>query len=236
MFTSGHLSEPTTPPEYYSSVNRVHSARLSTASLASPPGFPARPSRPGSQLASPQATFSRPVTSHVHSTSIPSRSVPASRRGSDEDDEETSFSFADINHRAAAKYVQFSILQLLFPAQIAFSHLTIPPDFDNSGLQCEQLIVIRSLTIHLSLFTLLMKHLYNHSSHCPFHSFSIYTSSFTQVLNYRIIVLSHHLCWSLILLCTLSCFIHFTISYIISFHHILHSFKSTISTFCSNVG
>ncbi|KAG9964529.1 ARM repeat-containing protein, partial [Aureobasidium melanogenum] len=102
MFTSGHLSEPTTPPEYYSSVNRVHSARLSTASLASPPGFPTRPSRPGSQLASPQTTFSRPVTSHVHSTSIPSRSVPASRRGSDEDDEDTSFSFADMNHRAAA--------------------------------------------------------------------------------------------------------------------------------------
>lgn len=123
MFTSGHLSEPTTPPEYYSSVNRVHSARLSTASLASPPGFPTRPSRPGSQLASPQTTFSRPVTSHVHSTSIPSRSVPASRRGSDEDDEDTSFSFADMNHRAAAKYVQCFYF-LLSHAPIAFSHLT----------------------------------------------------------------------------------------------------------------
>jgi hypothetical protein len=104
MFTAGHLSEPTTPPEYYSSVNRVHSARLSTASLASPPGFPTRPSRSGSQLASPQATFTRPVTSHVHSTSIPSRSVPASRRGSDEDEEDNTYSFADINRRAA-KYV-----------------------------------------------------------------------------------------------------------------------------------
>ncbi|CAD0113019.1 unnamed protein product, partial [Aureobasidium uvarum] len=102
MFTAGHLSEPTTPPEYYSSVNRAHSARLSTASLASPPGFPARPNRSGSQLASPQTTFSRPVTSHVHSASIPSRSVPASRRGSDEDEEDTSLSLADINHRAAA--------------------------------------------------------------------------------------------------------------------------------------
>jgi len=118
MFTAGHLSEPTTPPEHYSSVSRVHSARLSTASLASPPGFPTRPSRSGSQLTSPHAAISRPVTSHAHSTSIPSRSVPASRRGSDEDEEENAYSFADINHRAAAKYVQTS---LLF---IPLSHLT----------------------------------------------------------------------------------------------------------------
>ncbi|CAD0011954.1 unnamed protein product, partial [Aureobasidium pullulans] len=102
MFTTGHLSEPTTPPDYYSSVNRVHSARLSTASIASPPGFPTRPSRSGSQLTSPHAAFSRPVTSHTHTSSIPSRSVPASRRGSDEDEEENAYSFADINHRAAA--------------------------------------------------------------------------------------------------------------------------------------
>ncbi|THZ29822.1 ARM repeat-containing protein [Aureobasidium pullulans] len=102
MFTTGHLSEPTTPPDYYSSVNRVHSARLSTASMASPPGFPTRPSRSGSQLTSPHAAFSRPVTSHTHTSSIPSRSVPASRRGSDEDEEENTYSFADINHRAAA--------------------------------------------------------------------------------------------------------------------------------------
>ncbi|THY35428.1 ARM repeat-containing protein [Aureobasidium pullulans] len=102
MFTTGHLSEPTTPPDYYSSVNRVHSARLSAASMASPPGFPTRPSRSGSQLTSPHAAFSRPVTSHTHTSSIPSRSVPASRRGSDEDEEENAYSFADINHRAAA--------------------------------------------------------------------------------------------------------------------------------------
>jgi hypothetical protein len=124
MFTAGHLSEPTTPPEYYSSVNRVHSARLSTASLASPPGFPTRPSHPGSQLASPQATFSRPVTSHVHSTSIPSRSVPASRRGSDEDEEDNTYSFADINRRAAAKYVHSPIHLLLSQSPDAHSHLT----------------------------------------------------------------------------------------------------------------
>lgn len=113
MFTAGHLSEPTTPPEYYSSVHRVHSARLSNASLASPPGFPTRPSRSGSQLTSPQATISRPVTSHVHSTSIPSNSVPVSRRGSDEDEEDNTYSFADNNHRAAAKYVHFRFIHLL---------------------------------------------------------------------------------------------------------------------------
>lgn len=145
MFTSGHLSEPTTPPEYYSSVNRVHSARLSTASMASPPGFPTRPSRSGSQLASPQTAFSRPITSHAHSTSIPSRSVPASRRGSDEDEEDTSSSFADINHRAAAKYVSYSffsycsILRLPFHTSLPLG--IVPSEALNSGLQYERSIV-----------------------------------------------------------------------------------------------
>lgn len=127
MFTTGHLSEPTTPPDYYSSVNRVHSARLSTASIASPPGFPTRPSRSGSQLTSPHAAFSRPVTSHTHTSSIPSRSVPASRRGSDEDEEENAYSFADINHRAAAKYVQISFLFISYCPKSCFH--TSPPSF-----------------------------------------------------------------------------------------------------------
>lgn len=116
MFTAGHLSEPTTPPEYYSSVGRVRSARLSNASVASPPGFPTRLSRPGSQLTSPQATFSHPTTSHAHSSSIPSRSVPASRRGSDEDEEENLHTVADIGPRTAAKYV------LLFPIHLIASN------------------------------------------------------------------------------------------------------------------
>jgi hypothetical protein len=144
MFTAGHLSEPTTPPEYYSSVNRVHSARLSTASIASPPGFPTHPSRSGSQLASPQATFSRPVTSHVHSTSIPSRSVPASRRGSDEDEEDNTYSFADINRRAA-KYVQLSYSSAIVEASASVPtphcRLTIPQGAINSWLQSKRSIV-----------------------------------------------------------------------------------------------
>jgi len=143
MFTAGHLSEPTTPPEYYSSVNRVNSARLSTASMASPPGFPTRPSRSGSQLASPQATFSRPITSHVHSTSIPSRSVPASRRGSDEDEEDSTYSFADINRRAA-KYVLCSYSAIV-PKLRSRLHTSLPYDHPlgtiNSWLQYEWLIV-----------------------------------------------------------------------------------------------
>jgi hypothetical protein len=108
MFTAGHMSEPTTPPEHYNSLHRVQSARMANAGLASPPGFPSRPSRSGSLLTSPQATFSRPVTSHVHTASIPSKSVPASRHGSDGEEDEAeeqdnAHAFTDINHRTAAK-------------------------------------------------------------------------------------------------------------------------------------
>ena len=105
MFTSGHQSEPTTPPEYYSSVHRPN--RYSSTSLTSPPGVHPRSSHSGSQLTSPQLTspaaiFARPLTSHAAS-SIPSQSVPASRRGSDEEEEDYTYGFADGNHRAAAK-------------------------------------------------------------------------------------------------------------------------------------
>lgn len=102
MFTSGHQSEPTTPPELYSSVRRPN--HFSSSSLTSPPGFLARPNRSGSQLTSPPSAFVRPFTSHASST-IPSKSVPASRRGSDEEEEDYAYGFADMNHRAAAKYV-----------------------------------------------------------------------------------------------------------------------------------
>ncbi|KAL1306571.1 hypothetical protein AAFC00_005256 [Neodothiora populina] len=101
LFTSGHQSEPTTPPDYYSSLSRPSSNRFSSASLASPPGIHTRPAHSVSQFTSPQAAFVRPFTSHASST-IPSQSVPASRRGSDEEEEDYAYGFADLNHRSAA--------------------------------------------------------------------------------------------------------------------------------------
>ena len=102
MFTAGHQSEPNTPPEYYTSLNRVNTARFSNASLASPPGFPTRLSRPASQLTSPQTNLARPYTSQPPSAA-PSKSVPASRRGSDEEEEDYAYGFTDAGHRSAAK-------------------------------------------------------------------------------------------------------------------------------------
>jgi len=103
MFTTGHQSEPNTPPEYYSSVNNYTARpnRFSASSLTSPPGLQARPHRT-SQLSSPPVTYTRPFTSHATST-MPSKSVPASRRGSDEEEEEHNYGFADTDHRKAAK-------------------------------------------------------------------------------------------------------------------------------------
>src|SRR4051812_40826805 len=56
--TTGHLSEPTTPPEYRNSNSGFPSVfsrpnRYSTSSLTSPHGLYNRPGRSGSQLTSP---------------------------------------------------------------------------------------------------------------------------------------------------------------------------------------
>src|ERR1051326_7870806 len=105
---SGHQSEPTTPPEYrengYSNNNSNNNTiyprtnRFSSASLASPPGLASnRQSRSCSQITSPPQATSQSV-SH-----IPSKSVPGSRRNSDE--EEDSYDFEDLkttNHRSSA--------------------------------------------------------------------------------------------------------------------------------------
>lgn len=86
----GHQSEPTTPPEYrdtnpgfptmFSRPNRY-----SMSSLVSPPGIFNRPGRSGSHLTSPQSSIMPP---RYHDDSLPYRSVPATRRNSDEDEKE----------------------------------------------------------------------------------------------------------------------------------------------------
>ena len=83
--SAGHQSEPTTPPEYrdhvYPSVfSRTN--RYSTSSLTSPPGLNNRTSRSGSQLTSPPSELAQTLHNHINSDTLPSKSVPSSRRGS----------------------------------------------------------------------------------------------------------------------------------------------------------
>ena len=87
---AGYQSEPTTPPEYRDSGTGFPSMlsrpnRFSTSSITSPPGLLNRNGRSGSQLTSPHADYG-----HGHAASaahmMPSKSVPGSRRNSDEDE------------------------------------------------------------------------------------------------------------------------------------------------------
>ena len=84
---AGHQSEPTTPPEYRdhsfsSAFSRTN--RYSSSSITSPPGLNTRSSRSGSQLTSPPSEIAQTLHSHVNSESLPSKSVPSSRRGSND--------------------------------------------------------------------------------------------------------------------------------------------------------
>ena len=81
---AGHQSEPTTPPEYRDQFPSVFSRnnRYSMSSLASPPGLNNRSSRSGSQLTSPPSEIAQTLHNHINSDTLPSKSVPGSRRGS----------------------------------------------------------------------------------------------------------------------------------------------------------
>lgn len=86
---AGYQSEPTTPPEYRDSGTGFPSTfsrpnRFSLSSLTSPPGLANRASRSGSQLISPPAAERNYNSSS--SGMMPSKSVPGSRRNSDEDE------------------------------------------------------------------------------------------------------------------------------------------------------
>ena len=80
-----YQSEPTTPPEYrdqvYPSVFSSRSNRYSSSSLASPPGLGGRSHRSGSQLTSPP---SESANNKSNADAMPSKSVPGSRRGSND--------------------------------------------------------------------------------------------------------------------------------------------------------
>lgn len=85
--SAGHQSEPTTPPEYrdqiYPSVfSRTN--RYSSSSLTSPPGLNNRSSRSGSVLTSPPSEIAQTLHNHISNDTLPSKSVPGSRRGSND--------------------------------------------------------------------------------------------------------------------------------------------------------
>lgn len=86
-YNAGHQSEPTTPPDYrehaFPSVF-ARSNRYSSSSITSPPGLNTRSSRSGSQLTSPPSELAQTLHKSVNSDMLPSKSVPGSRRGSND--------------------------------------------------------------------------------------------------------------------------------------------------------
>lgn len=85
---NGPVSEPTTPPDYSEDVfsNRFsRSNRISAPGIMSPPGLTKRLSQSSSKVTSPPSTRHSNqglYSNHRHST----KSMPGSRRGSDEDE------------------------------------------------------------------------------------------------------------------------------------------------------
>src|ERR1700761_3741851 len=100
---AGHQSEPTTPPAYRETASGLPAMssrpnRYSTSSLTSPPGLYNRNGRSGSQLASPQSGIMQ--SRYAFDDQIPSRSVPGSRRNSDEDEKEEAVRQDPTSHRS----------------------------------------------------------------------------------------------------------------------------------------
>ncbi|KAI1124096.1 ARM repeat-containing protein [Nemania abortiva] len=108
---TGHQSEPTTPPEYrdtnpgfptmFSRPNRY-----SMSSLVSPQGAFNRPGRSGSLLTSPQSGIMPP---RYHDDSLPYRSVPATRRNSDEDEKEEALRQDPTSHLSTTALNRYSM-------------------------------------------------------------------------------------------------------------------------------
>ena len=86
---NGAVSEPTTPPEYaesgFSRFSRT--SRLSMNSLASPPGLSKRVSQASSQITSPPGSRLSGIGSFASTQKPPAKSMPGSRRGSDEEED-----------------------------------------------------------------------------------------------------------------------------------------------------
>jgi hypothetical protein len=82
--SSGHQSEPTTPPEYRDSFPSMYNRRnrYSSSHIMSPPVSNNRLSRSSSQMTSPPTDLNQAQQSGAESDKLPSKSVPGSRRSS----------------------------------------------------------------------------------------------------------------------------------------------------------
>jgi hypothetical protein len=112
----GHQSEPTTPPEYRdnsgfpSMFSRPN--RYSMSSLTSPPGFLNRPARSGSQLTSPPSGMVPNrfgFEEHSLPSQLPSRSVPTTRRNSDDEEKEEAIRQDPTSHRSGNALNRYSM-------------------------------------------------------------------------------------------------------------------------------
>jgi hypothetical protein len=112
---AGHQSEPTTPPEYRDSVFPSFVGRpnrYSASSLTSPPGIYNRSARSGSQLASPPSGLGLgrfPVFEDPNPLAMPSRSVPGTRRNSDDEEKEEAVRQDPTSHRSTHAFNRYSM-------------------------------------------------------------------------------------------------------------------------------
>lgn len=93
--SAGHQSEPTTPPL---PTRTAHPNRYSASAMLPPPGLRSQIG-PSSQVTSPPP---RVYQSQVTPTKLPSKSVPGSRRNSDDMEPEEQFEEEVHPHRSAA--------------------------------------------------------------------------------------------------------------------------------------
>lgn len=127
-FSPGYQSEPATPPEYRdpgSSSIYANRNRFSSASLTSPPGLSQHLSRSGSQVTSPPTESSHSREYVNGADKLPSKSVPASRRGSSDRYSQYLPDSGNLGQRAVTKYVCYFILMLCSSAWFGpscFSH------------------------------------------------------------------------------------------------------------------
>ncbi|GAW23658.1 hypothetical protein ANO14919_132320 [Xylariales sp. No.14919] len=108
---TGHQSEPTTPPEYRETSTGFPTMfsrpnRYSMSSLVSPPGLFNRPGRSGSLLTSPQSSIMPP---RYHDEPAPYRSVPATRRNSDENEKEAALRQDPTSHLSTNAHNRYSM-------------------------------------------------------------------------------------------------------------------------------
>ena len=85
---NGPVSEPTTPPEYSDGgyPKRYSRNRMSISNMASPPGLNNRFSQSSTQITTPLASQYNSNGNHGPTPKSPAKSMPVSRRGSDEDE------------------------------------------------------------------------------------------------------------------------------------------------------